>query len=59
MAPEIDGRILINDGGAPAGTFAEVEITEAYPDDMVGRVVGPIGAPGIVPAVSLEFDLPS
>ncbi|MBZ0113071.1 MAG: 30S ribosomal protein S12 methylthiotransferase RimO [Thermoanaerobaculia bacterium] len=59
MAPEIDGRILINDGGAPAGTFADVEITEAYPDDMVGRIVGPVGAPGIVPAVSLDFDLTS
>jgi ribosomal protein S12 methylthiotransferase len=40
MAPEIDGRILINDGVAPAGTFAQVEITEAFADDLVGRVVG-------------------
>lgn len=40
MAPGIDGRILINDGEAPAGTLVEVEITEAYADDMVGHIVG-------------------
>jgi ribosomal protein S12 methylthiotransferase len=50
MAPEIDGRLLINDGVAPAGSFAEVEITDAYPSDLVGRIVGPVGEPGIVPA---------
>jgi len=50
MAPEIDGRVLINDGLAPAGGFAEVEIAAAYADDLVGHVVGPLGAPGIVPA---------
>ncbi len=47
MAPDIDGRILINDGMAPSGTFAQVEITDAYADDIVGRIVGPVGAPGI------------
>ncbi len=50
QAPEIDGRILINDGLAPASSFAEVEITEAFADDLVGRIVGPAGAPGVVPA---------
>jgi ribosomal protein S12 methylthiotransferase len=50
MAPEIDGRLLINDGVAPAGSFAEVEVTDAYPADLVGRIVGPAGAPGVVPA---------
>jgi ribosomal protein S12 methylthiotransferase len=50
MAPEIDGRLLINDGFAPPATFADVEITDAYADDVVGRIVGPVGAPGIVPA---------
>jgi len=50
MAPEIDGRILINDGMAPAGSFAEVEISAAYADDLVGHVVGPAGAPGVVVA---------
>ncbi len=54
MAPSIDGRILINDGQAPAATFAEVEITDAYADDLVGRIVGPVGAPGVVPALSAE-----
>jgi ribosomal protein S12 methylthiotransferase len=43
QAPEIDGRLLINDGIAllpqqlPA--FARVEITEAHPYDLVGAVV--------------------
>jgi len=42
MAPEIDGRLLINDGVADPGSFAEVEITDAYADDLVGHVVAPI-----------------
>jgi ribosomal protein S12 methylthiotransferase len=50
MAPEIDGRVLINDGQAPAGGFAEVEVSAAYADDLVAHVVGPAGAPGVVPA---------
>jgi len=54
QAPEIDGRILINDGAARPGTLAEVEITAAYADDLVGRVVGPAGAPGVMPAAPLE-----
>src|SRR5688500_7505005 len=43
QAPEIDGRLLINDGidllpkSLPA--FARVEITEAHPYDLVGAVV--------------------
>jgi len=57
MAPEIDGRLLINDGTAPAGTFAEVEVTDAFADDLVGRIVGPAGAPGVVPAEPLEAEL--
>jgi ribosomal protein S12 methylthiotransferase len=55
MAPEIDGRVLINDGRAPAGSFAEVEITEAHPNDLVGRIVGPAGAPGV--EISVDADL--
>ncbi len=47
MAPGIDGHLFINDGRAPAGSFAEVEVTDAYPDDLVGRIVGPRGAPGV------------
>jgi ribosomal protein S12 methylthiotransferase len=50
MAPDVDGRLLLNDGLAPAGTLAEVEITEAFADDLVGRIVGPVGRPGVVPA---------
>jgi ribosomal protein S12 methylthiotransferase len=50
MAPEIDGRLLINDGVAPAGTIVEVEITDAFPSDLIGRIVGPAGAAGVVPA---------
>ncbi|HZF11928.1 MAG TPA: 30S ribosomal protein S12 methylthiotransferase RimO [Thermoanaerobaculia bacterium] len=50
MAPEIDGKVLINDGTAPAASFAEVEITEAHPNDLVGSIVGPVGAPGVTVA---------
>jgi len=39
QAPEIDGRLLINDGAAPAGTLVEVEVTEAHPYDLVGGIV--------------------
>jgi ribosomal protein S12 methylthiotransferase len=44
MAPEVDGRLLINDGIAAPGSFATVEITDAFADDLVGRVVGDDGA---------------
>jgi ribosomal protein S12 methylthiotransferase len=47
MAPEIDGRLLINEGSAPAGTLVEVEITDAFASDLVGRIVGPAGVPGV------------
>ncbi len=47
MAPEIDGRILINDGFAEPGSIAAVEITDAYPSDLVGRIVGPAGMAGV------------
>ena len=52
MAPEIDGRVLINDGRAPSGEIVEVEITEGYADDLVGRIVGPSNRPGVEPAVA-------
>ncbi len=45
QAPEIDGRLLINDGAAVAGELVEVEVTEAHPYDLVGRVVGSLMAP--------------
>ena len=39
QAPAIDGVILINDGEAEAGCFATIEIAEAHPYDLVGRVL--------------------
>ncbi len=43
QAPEIDGRLLINDGierlPAELPAFARVEITEAHPYDLVGGVI--------------------
>ncbi len=39
LAPGIDGRVLINDGFAPAGSLSQVEITEAHADDVVGHIV--------------------
>ncbi len=45
QAPEIDGRLLINDGTARAGSLVEVEITEAFPYDLVGRLIS-VTAPG-------------
>lgn len=54
-APEIDGRLLINDGTAMAGSLVEVEITGAHPYDLVGRlaVVRAEGrpAPALLPVV--------
>ena len=47
LAPEIDGRVLINDGGAPPATMVDVEITEAFPEDLVGRIVGPVDDPRV------------
>jgi len=43
QAPEIDGRLLINDGidllPAELPAFARVEITDAHPYDLVGSVI--------------------
>jgi len=39
QAPEIDGRVIINDGAGAAGEFATVEIQAAHPYDLVGRIV--------------------
>lgn len=40
QAPDIDGVVYINEGSAPAGEFAQVEITEAHEYDLVGRIIG-------------------
>ena len=37
QAPEVDGRVWINDGQAATGEFVPVEISEAHPFDLVGR----------------------
>ncbi|MCF8063139.1 MAG: 30S ribosomal protein S12 methylthiotransferase RimO [Deltaproteobacteria bacterium] len=39
MAPEVDGRVLINRGCASAGRIVPVRMTEAHPYDLVGEVV--------------------
>jgi ribosomal protein S12 methylthiotransferase len=39
QAPEIDSAVLINDGSSEAGSFVTVEVTEAHPYDLVGRIV--------------------
>jgi ribosomal protein S12 methylthiotransferase len=48
QAPGIDGQILINDGFAPEGRLARVEISEAWADDLVGHIVGPVDDPAII-----------
>lgn len=47
QAPSIDGVVLVNDGAAPAGSFVEVELTEAHPHDLVGRIVSVEDAPAL------------
>ena len=39
QAPDIDGRVIINDGMARAGDIVNVEITEVLDYDLVGRIV--------------------
>jgi ribosomal protein S12 methylthiotransferase len=39
MAPDVDTRVLINDGQGRVGDIVAVEITEAHPYDLVGRIV--------------------
>ncbi len=53
QAPEIDGRLLINEGTAPAGSLVEVEITDAHPYDVVGRLVAVTHAAKPRPSVVL------
>ncbi|MCG8339579.1 MAG: radical SAM protein, partial [Proteobacteria bacterium] len=36
---EIDGVVLINEGTAQIGQFNTVEITEAHPYDLIGRII--------------------
>ncbi|GAK60716.1 hypothetical protein U27_00614 [Candidatus Vecturithrix granuli] len=39
QAPEIDGVVYINEGNTTRGTFEQVLITEAFPYDLVGKIV--------------------
>ena len=39
MAPDIDGRVLINKGQGAVGEIARVLIREAHPYDLVGEIV--------------------
>ena len=43
QAPEIDGVVYIAEGEARPGSFVDVEVTEAHPYDLVGRVVASRG----------------
>jgi ribosomal protein S12 methylthiotransferase len=40
QAPDVDGQILLNDGYAESGTFAQVLLTETAGYDLVGRILG-------------------
>jgi ribosomal protein S12 methylthiotransferase len=39
MAPEVDGRVLINKGTGDIGEMVSVLITEAHPYDLIGEIV--------------------
>lgn len=39
QAPDIDGKVIINDGIAKIGEIVKVEITEVLDYDLVGRIV--------------------
>jgi len=39
MAPDVDGRVLINEGEGIVGDIMPVLITEAYEYDLVGRIL--------------------
>jgi ribosomal protein S12 methylthiotransferase len=39
QAPEIDGRVILNDGTAATGQFVTAEVTESHDYDLVARIV--------------------
>ncbi len=39
QSPETDGVVIINEGSALPGEIVTVEITEAHPYDLVGRII--------------------
>lgn len=41
QAPDIDGKVIINDGFSEVGEIVQVEITEVLDYDLVGRIIKP------------------
>ena len=39
QAPEVDGTVYINEGNAVSGSFHQVEITDAYEYDLIGKII--------------------
>jgi ribosomal protein S12 methylthiotransferase len=39
QAPDVDGMVIINEGGSNAGYIADVEITGSWEYDLIGRIV--------------------
>ena len=39
MAPDVDTKVLINDGEGVVGEIMPVKITEAHTYDLVGKIV--------------------
>jgi ribosomal protein S12 methylthiotransferase len=39
QAPDIDGKVIINDGIAKPGDIVQVEITDVFEYDLVGRII--------------------
>ncbi|HVN72551.1 MAG TPA: 30S ribosomal protein S12 methylthiotransferase RimO [Desulfomonilia bacterium] len=39
QAPEVDGMVIVNEGGADAGVIKDVEITGSWEYDLIGRIV--------------------
>ncbi|MCY4627527.1 MAG: 30S ribosomal protein S12 methylthiotransferase RimO [Acidobacteria bacterium] len=56
QAPDVDARVLIVDGDAPAGEFVDVEITGAHPEDLVGKALGAPALPAgpVLPGIRGE-----
>jgi ribosomal protein S12 methylthiotransferase len=41
QAPDIDGKVIINDGMAKPGDIVKVEITDVFEYDLVGKIITP------------------
>lgn len=39
MAPDVDGRVLINEGNGKVGEIMQVLIREAHPYDLIGEII--------------------